>query len=140
MTTIKTYSELSQLTTFEDRFEYLKLGGNVGRATFGYDRYLNQQFYISSQWLRVREFVIVRDNGCDLGIAGHEIYDDPLVHHMNPMTPDDIVHQEDWILDPEFLILTCQRTHNDIHFGRKRLEPKVVAERSPGDTQLWTRR
>lgn len=136
----RTYSELSVLNTFDERFEYLKLDGGVGRATFGYDRYLNQSFYTSSQWLRVREFVIVRDNGCDLGVPGYEIHAEPLVHHMNPMTPEDIIHDEEWILNPEFLILTCQRTHNDIHFGRKKLEPKVVAERSPGDTRLWTRR
>jgi hypothetical protein len=137
---IRTYSELSVLNTFDERFEYLKLDGGVGRATFGYDRYLNQSFYTSSQWLHVREFVIVRDNGCDLGIPGYEIHAEPLVHHMNPMTPEDIIHDEEWILNPEFLILTRQRTHNDIHFGRKKLEPKVVAERSPGDTRLWTRR
>lgn len=137
---IKTYSELSTLNTFEERFEYLKLEGGVGRATFGYDRYLNQNFYTSAQWLQVREFVIVRDSGCDLGIRGYEIREGALVHHMNPMTPDDIVNQEDWILNPEFLILTCHRTHNDIHFGRPSLTPKVVAERTPGDTQLWTRR
>lgn len=137
---IKSYSEVSQLLTFEERFEYLKLDGGVGRATFGFDRYLNQSFYTSSQWLRVREIVIVRDNGCDLGVPGYDIYEGPLIHHMNPMIPDDIINQEDWILDPEFLILTCQRTHNDIHFGKKKLEPKVVTERSPGDTQLWARR
>lgn len=136
---VRTYSELRTLPTFDERFEYLKLNGGVGRATFGYDRDLNQNFYKSSEWLHVREFVIVRDNGCDLAVPGYEVYEEPLIHHMNPMTPDDIIHQEDWILDPEFLILTCNRTHNDIHFGKKRLEPKIVTERSPGDTRLWTR-
>lgn len=137
---IRTYSELVHFPTFEERFEYLKLGGGVGHATFGFDRYINQNFYTSSEWQSVRQFVIVRDNGCDLGVPGYDIYSEPLIHHINPMKPDDIILQESWILDPEFLILTCQRTHNDIHFGKKRLEPKVVMERSPGDTQLWTRR
>jgi hypothetical protein len=137
---VRTYTELSSLNTFEERFEYLRLEGGVGRATFGYDRYLNQTFYTSAQWLQVREFVIVRDSGCDLGIRGHEIREGPLVHHMNPMTPDDIINEADWILNPEFLVLTCHRTHNDIHFGRISMEPKIVPERTPGDTQLWTRR
>lgn len=137
---IRNYSELSNFSTFEERFEYLKLTGGVGRATFGFDRYINQNFYTSSEWHHARELVIVRDNGCDLGIPGYEIHSEPLVHHMNPMRPDDIILQEGWILDPEFLILTCSRTHNDIHFGNKRLEPKVVTERSAGDTRLWPRR
>lgn len=139
-TRVRTYSELIQYSSFDERFEYLKLAGGVGHATFGFDRYINQSFYTSSQWLRVREIVMIRDNGCDLAVPGREIYEKPLIHHMNPMTPDDIVHDESWILDPEFLILTCTKTHNDIHFGKKRLEPKVVTERSPGDTQLWQRR
>lgn len=136
-TKVRTYSELIQFTTFEERFEYLKLSGGVGHATFGFDRDLNQDFYTSYQWRRIRDLVIVRDNGCDLGVHGREIYEKPLVHHMNPMIPDDILNGEEWILDPEFLVLTCQRTHNDIHFGKPRLEPRVVIERSPRDTTPW---
>lgn len=133
----KLYSELRRLHTFEDRFEYLKLEGGVGRATFGFDRYVNQQFYRSPEWHDVRSYVIVRDEGCDLGIPGYEIHAEPLIHHMNPMSVNDILHGESWILDPEYLITTTHRTHNDIHFGSKRLGPKVVTERSPGDTRLW---
>lgn len=136
-TTIRTYTELSRLETFEERFDYLKLSGGVGRATFGFDRHINQQFYMSREWELVRQHVIVRDLGCDLAVPGYEIHTGLLIHHMNPMTPDDIIHQEEWILDPEFLILTMHRTHNDIHFGNKRLTPRVVAERTPGDTKLW---
>jgi hypothetical protein len=133
----KSYSELSYLTTFEERFEYLKLDGGVGRATFGFDRQINQDFYTSREWESVRNYVIVRDQGCDLGVIGYEIHIGPLVHHMNPMVLNDILHKEDWILDPEFLILTTHRTHNDIHFGVKSLLPKIVTERSPRDTRLW---
>lgn len=133
----KNYSDLSNLTTFDERFEYLKLGGGVGRSTFGFDRYINQQFYMSHEWQSVRQFVIVRDNGCDLGIFDHEIHVGPLIHHMNPMNAEDILHNEEWILDPEFLILTNHNTHNAIHFGTNKIMPKVVTERSPRDTKLW---
>lgn len=137
--TIRSYSELSRLDSFEDRFEYLRLGGGVGRATFGFDRYINQNFYNSRHWEDVRRHIIVRDEGCDLGILGYEIATHGIVHHMNPMTPDDIIHGEDWITDPEFLILTTHRTHNDIHFGsRSRIvTPRVVTRRMPRDTNLW---
>jgi len=134
---VRSYSELKQFHTFDERFEYLKLEGGVGRATFGFDRYLNQQFYTSREWQDVRSHVIVRDDGCDLGIFGHEINISPLIHHMNPMTPEDILHRSDWILDPEYLILTMHRTHNDLHFGVKKLYPRVVTERMPSDTKLW---
>lgn len=137
MTRIRSYSELRSLNTFEDRFEYLKLGGGVGRATFGFDRYINQQFYASREWADVRNFVVVRDNGCDLGIPGYEIHVNALIHHMNPMGVEDILHKEDWILDPEFLITTTQHTHNGIHYGKENLYPKVVTQRTPGDTRLW---
>lgn len=137
MTIIRSYSELSFLKTFEDRFDYLKLGGGVGRATFGFDRHINQKFYMSIEWEEVRQHVIVRDVGCDLGIEGYEIHINPLIHHMNPMTVDDIIHREDWILDPEYLILTTTRTHNDIHFGTEKRYPRVVTERTPSDTKLW---
>lgn len=131
------YSELRRFETFEERFDYLKLEGGVGRATFGHDRYLNQTFYTSREWKWVRDEVIVRDRGCDLGIPGREVHQGLVIHHMNPMTPDDILHQEEWILDPEFLIVTSHLTHNDIHFGLKRLVPQVVTERTPNDTKLW---
>lgn len=134
---IKTYSELSKLQTFDDRFDYLRLGGGVGQTTFGFDRYINQQFYTSRQWKDVRNHVIVRDNGCDLGVIGYEIHVGILIHHINPMVPDDIIHAEEWILDPEFLITTIHNTHNAIHYGDKNLIPKVVTERTPGDTKLW---
>lgn len=134
---VKTYSEVKKFYTFDERFEYLKLDGGVGRATFGFDRHINQQFYMSREWQDIRQYIIVRDNGCDLGIEGHEIQVNPLIHHMNPMSSDDIIHKESWILDPEFLILTSHNTHNAIHFGVKKLEPKVVIERTPKDTKLW---
>ncbi len=133
----KTYSELIDLNTFDERFEYLKLGGGVGRATFGFDRHINQQFYTSREWQDIRQYVILRDEGCDLGIIGYEIYVGPLIHHMNPMGVADILHKESWILDPDFLITTTHNTHNAIHYGTKSLYPKVVSERTPRDTKLW---
>jgi hypothetical protein len=132
----RTYSELIQYDSFEDRFEYLVLGGTVGRSTFGHDRYLNQEFYRSWQWKQVREQVIARDYGRDLGVEGFDIHEDILVHHMNPLSPDDIVAFEDWILDPEFLITTTYQTHNDIHYGN-RPSRAPLTERTPGDTRLW---
>lgn len=136
--TTKTYSELVQYDLFEDRFDYLKLGGGVGKETFGFDRYLNQLFYRSREWKDVRSYVITRDQGCDLGVVGYEIHVNLLVHHMNPMISSDIIHGEDWILDPEYLITTSHNTHNAIHYGdRNLLIPKVVTERSPRDTTLW---
>jgi hypothetical protein len=136
-TRIKSYSELLALDTFDERFDYLKLGGNVGRSTFGFDRWINQQFYTSSQWKDARSYVIFRDNGCDLGIPGYEIHYRPLVHHLNPMASGDIVDAEEWVLNPEYLITTTHLTHNAIHYGDKSLLPKVVTARSPGDTRLW---
>lgn len=136
-TTTRLYSELEQFLTFEERFEYLKLGGGVGRATFGFDRHINQQFYMSQEWQNIRQHVIVRDHGCDLGILGYEIHHNILIHHMNPMSVDDIVHKEEWILDPEFLITTTQKTHNAIHYGVDKAYPQVVTQRSPSDTKLW---
>jgi len=134
---IRTYSELCRLDTFEDRYEYLKLGGQVGESTFGFDRWINQQFYTSGEWRNVRNHVIVRDEGCDLGIPGYEINGGLVVHHINPMISDDITHGEEWILEPEFLITTTQDTHNAIHYGsRSRLRLPFVP-RSPGDTRLW---
>lgn len=134
---IRTYSELRRISTFEDRFEYLKLKGSVGRSTFGFERYLNQQFYTSRQWRQARDKVIARDNGMDLGIEGYDIYDRIIIHHMNPMTVEDIEHGNSDILDPEFLITTTHKTHNAIHYGDASLLPKVLVERRPGDTRLW---
>lgn len=134
---IRTYSELIQLSTYEDRFNYLVLGGQVGTETFGFDRWINQNFYTSSEWRKVRRDVIVRDQGRDLGIEGFEINGGVLVHHMNPMSPDDIIHNNLDILDPEFLITTCNDTHNAIHFGDHTKLRTPYVERSPGDTKLW---
>lgn len=133
----KTYSELKTLDTFEDRFNYLKLNGSVGKETFGFDRYINQEFYQSSEWKSVRNEVISRDNGCDLGVYGYEIYNNLLIHHINPMSSDDIAHGELWILDPEYLITTTHNTHNAIHYGNNKLLTPKVTERKPGDTKLW---
>ena len=137
MTTTKTYNELSRLPTFEERFEYLRLHGVVGSSTFGFDRHINQRFYKSLEWKRSRDFVITRDDGCDLGIPGYEIYAEILVHHINPMAIDDIVHAEEWIFDPNYLICTTQATHNAIHYSDASLLPKVVVARRAGDTKLW---
>jgi len=137
MPRIKTYSELSRLETFEERFDYLSLAGTVGAATFGFDRWVNQQFYTSRQWKQVRYEVISRDNGCDLGVPGYEIGIYLLIHHMNPITIDDIHNGEDYILNPEFLITTTRKTHNAIHYGGEIKTPRVVLQREPGDTQLW---
>ena len=133
----KTYSELIRYDTFEDRFEYLKLGGGVGRATFGFDRHINQSFYTSREWNLVRRHVILRDNGCDLGLIGYEIPHKPLIHHINPMVVEDILSHQEWILDPEFLITTTYKTHNNIHFGSDNQYPSVVISRQPNDTKLW---
>lgn len=131
------YSELRCIDTFEERFEYLSLRGVVGEQTFGFDRWLNQEFYTSREWRLARREVILRDHGCDLGVRGHEIPFGLLVHHMNPLTVRDIEAGEDWIIDPEFLITTNRRTHNAIHYGNADLLPKPVVERRAGDTKLW---
>jgi hypothetical protein len=133
----RSFSELRRLETFEDRFDYLNLIGEVGQATFGHDRYLNQRFYTSRQWRQVRHVVIVRDNGCDLGVEGYELTYDLLIHHMNPISPKDFADGEEWILDPEFLICTSGRTHQAIHFGDRTLLPRPAIAREPGDTLLW---
>lgn len=133
----RTYSELRRLGSFEDRFEYLSLRGVVGNATFGFDRYINQRFYTSRQWRQVRDVVIARDLGCDLGVEGYEIFDKIIIHHMNPMTVEDIDSGSDEILDPEFLISTTHNTHNAIHYGDASLLPQPFVERRPGDTRPW---
>lgn len=134
---IRTYRELRRIDTFEERYRYLALRGRVGDSTFGFDRYMNQQFYVSKEWKDVRHHVIVRDNGCDLGIDGYEIHERIYIHHMNPMTPEEIKQGLDCILDPEFLITTTHLTHNAIHYGDERLLRKPFVERRPGDTKLW---
>jgi len=137
---IRTYSELRRLETFEERFEYLVLRGEVGQATFGFDRWMNQQFYTSREWRDARRAVIIRDQGCDLGVPGYEIEGGLLIHHINPMTPDDIRQGREWIVDPNYLITTTHRTHNAIHYGDASLLPQQPVQRRPGDTALWTRR
>ena len=134
---VRSYSELRRLETFEDRFDYLNLNGVVGESTFGFARWLNQQFYRSRRWKQVRDVVIVRDDGCDLGVPGFDIHTDLLIHHMNQVTRQDLVSGADWIFDPEFLITTTRRTHNAIHYGDKSLLPNPNVERTPGDTRLW---
>lgn len=137
MARIRRYSEVTRLETFKERFEYLKLGGTVGHDTFGFDRYINQAFYTSTQWRNIRRDVIVRDNGCDLGVIGYEAHNGLLVHHINPMTANDIEHGAEWILDSEFLICTTHDTHNAIHYGDSSLLRTPFVERAPGDTRLW---
>lgn len=135
---IKTYTELSKIKTFEGRFNYLKLNSIVGKETFGFDRYLNQVFYQRSRdWKNVRDYVIVRDNGCDLGIEGREIHNRILVHHMNPVTEEDLLYNTDNLLDPEFLIATTHLTHNAIHYGDEHLLMILPKEREMYDTCPW---
>lgn len=134
---IKNYTELSKLKTFEERYEYLRLNGRVGEATFGFDRYLNQVFYQSQRWKSVRDFVILRDNGCDLGVDGYEIFGKVIIHHMNPITVDDIESESDFLLNPEFLICTVHSTHNAIHYGDESLLIRAPIERTKNDTCPW---
>lgn len=134
---IKKYSDLRRIETLEERFRYLKLQGQVGSTTFGFDRYLNQRFYTSHEWRQVRSHVIVRDSGCDLGVDGHEIHDRIYIHHMNPMTVSDLTEFNNEILEPEYLISVSLRTHNAIHYGDESQLPKPLVERRRGDTKLW---
>ena len=134
---IRTYSELIQLPTFEERFHYLRLKGSVGKETFGFDRYLNQNFYRSSAWKRVRDQVIVRDNGCDLGIDDRIIYGKILIHHMNPINDEDILNMTDILLNPEYLICVTLDTHNAIHYGDEDLLIKEPVARFKNDTCPW---
>lgn len=137
---IRTYSELITLPTFEERFKYLQLGGRVGEETFGFDRYLNQEFYrLDKEWKAVRDFVIVRDNGCDLGIEDREIHGIILVHHMNPITREDLLGRTKYLLDPEYLISTIKRTHDAIHYGDENLLYTIPVERTKYDTCPWRR-
>lgn len=135
---IRTYEELSKLKTFEERYEYLKLDGVVGEETFGFDRYLNQQFYkYDPDWKKIRDEVIFRDNGCDLGIEGREINGLILVHHMNPITKDDILNRSQYLLNPNYLITTIKSTHDAIHYGSEDLLMKDPVVRSKNDTCPW---
>lgn len=134
----RTYSELIKLKSFEERFEYLKLGGNVGEETFGFDRYINQNFYKSKEWKNVRNYVITRDRGCDLGCTDREIiYEKLLIHHMNPIRKEDIINNAEILLNPEYLITTTNNTHNAIHYGDSNLLRKDPIERSKNDTCPW---
>lgn len=138
MTSIKTYSELITFPTFRERFRYLKIGGRVGEQTFGWDRKINQYFYQrSDEWKSVRDYVIVRDNGCDLGIEGYDVYSHIIVHHINPITVDDIRIESEYLLDPEFLICTSLNTHNAIHYGDESLLYTSLIERTKNDTCPW---
>lgn len=134
---LRTYTELSSFDTFEDRYEYLALRGEVGAATFGYDRWMNQSFYRSREWRQKRDYVIARDLGCDLGVEGYEIHDRIIIHHMNPMQTKELIHGDPDILDLEYLISTTHRTHNAIHYGDVGLLRKKFVARGPGDTKLW---
>lgn len=139
MNELRTYSELSLLQTFEERYRYLKLGGQVGVDTFGFERIFNQRFYKSKEWLDARNAVIIRDCGCDMGLVGHEVFDRPIIHHMNPITMRDLHLHSDILLNPEYLVLVSHRTHNAIHYG----DDKILAcnqdliERKPNDTCPW---
>ncbi|MCI8992285.1 MAG: hypothetical protein HFG80_06090 [Eubacterium sp.] len=135
--TIKTYSELSQLKSFEKRFRYLQLGGIVGRETFGSDRFINQEFYASREWKSIRDFVILRDNGCDLGVDGFDICGKIIIHHLNPILPKDIETNSDFLLNPEYLISTTHKTHNAIHYGDETLLAAAPVERAKNDTCPW---
>ena len=134
---IRNYSELIQLPTFLERFNYLKLGGVVGKDTFGWDRYMNQRFYRSQEWQRIRDWVIIRDNGCDLGIPGREIASRLYIHHMNPIGKKDLLEESEYLMNPEYLICVSYDTHNAIHYGDETLLMLDPVVRQPGDTKLW---
>lgn len=132
-----TYGELTKRDSFLARFRYAVIGGDIGVATFGFDRHLNQKFYASREWKQARDEAIIRDNGCDLGVSGHEIHDRILVHHMNPIRVEDLLDFNPDILNPDYLICVSTRTHNAIHFGDESQLPPPIIERMPGDTTLW---
>lgn len=136
---IRTYTELMKLKTFEERYRYLKLVAKVGDETFGFDRYLNQQFYHSQEWKSIRNEIIIRDNACDLGIIGREMSKGIIIHHMNPITKDDLIHQSDFLLNPDYLICTSKKTHSAIHYGDETLLFDGVIERTKDDTCPWRR-
>lgn len=134
---LRCYRELIRLKTFDERFEYLKLKGIVGEATFGYDRYLNQLLYTSGEWRRIRRDIILRDNGCDLAVEGYDIPDIIIVHHMNPISVEDLIDFSEDVINPEYLICVSYDTHNAIHYGDKSLLTREPIERKPGDTCPW---
>lgn len=134
---IRTYSELMKLHTFDERFLYLKLDASVGADTFGFDRYMNQQFYRSAEWKSLRNKIIARDNACDLGIPDHDIHESIVIHHMNPICTDDIIHSSDFLLNPEYLICVTKNTHNAIHYGGFDTLKNRLVERTPNDTCPW---
>ena len=137
MSNLRCYRELIRLKTFDERFEYLKLKGIVGEATFGYDRYLNQLLYTSGEWRRIRLDIILRDNGCDLAVEGYDILDTIIVHHMNPISVEDLIDFSEDVINPEYLICVSHDTHNAIHYGDKSLLTREPIERKPGDTCPW---
>ena len=137
MTMIRTYSELITLPSFKERYNYLRLSGVVGEETFGFDRYLNQVFYRSKRWKEIRDYVIIRDNGCDLGVEGFDIYGKIIIHHMNPIMLKDIVKESEYLLDPEYLICVTHNTHNAIHYGDENLLITAPIERTMYDTCPW---
>ena len=139
MKMIRTYSELITFPTFEERYRYLRLEGKVGEDPFGFDRWLNQSFYKDPEWRAIRDKIIIRDNGCDLGIPGREIYSRIIVHHMNPITKDDILSRSAFLLNPEYLICTVKNTHDAIHYGDEGLLIKAPIERTKNDTCPWRR-
>lgn len=134
---IRTYSELILFPTYEERFEYLKIGGFVGNTTFGFDRYLNQDFYRSREWKRLRNEIFVRDNGCDLAFEERPIIGRYIIHHMNPILAEDIIHSSEFLLNPEYLITVDPETHNAIHYGKEREGPPSFVERKPNDMSPW---
>jgi len=133
----RSYTELIRIPTFEERYDYLSVRGVVGLDTFGFERWLNQAFYHSREWRHARQQAIARDRGCDLGIEGQEIFDRPIVHHMNPIAVDDITHANIDIINPEYLITVSLRTHNAIHYGDRSQLVQPLVRRRPGDTKLW---
>lgn len=134
---VRTYSELITLSTFEERYKYLQLSSSIGEETFGFDRYLNQNFYRSKEWKRIRDFVIIRDNGCDLGVEDRIIHGKIIIHHMNPIRTKDIQDVSDYLLNPEYLICTTHQTHNAIHYGDENLLVRNPIERTANDTCPW---
>lgn len=137
ITVIRTYSELIKIKSFEERFRYLQLNGVVGKETFGFDRFINQRFYRSNEWKSIRDFVIVRDNGCDLGVSGYEIKGKILIHHLNPICYEDILERKEALMDLENLICVSHNTHNAIHYGDESLLIKMTDERTANDTCPW---
>lgn len=136
---IRTYTELAKLESFEERFNYLSIKGVVGESTFGFERHLNQKFYTSREWRLIRDEVLTRDLSCDMGVDGYDIFQRPIIHHMNPMAPKDLIRGNVDILNPEYLITVTHRTHNAIHYGDKSLLALPLPERRPGDTRLWSK-